>query len=568
MNNPPTPNYINYPPQPFQAGWQPQPAPPPGFQPQPAWTPQPPVGPQYNPAQAPRDTSWPPRCFDKPVVSIHEIQQLNLPVTFTEYATVGGGLGSFAWVDALRVSGVNPANIVAIGMDPRPYGHYNNLAHNSQIPDHERLRSNSESTPDNLWGWPGYALREMWGEFKRGHLGQVFKLWWQIFGEPALTDTYTPRIGDVFRSVDKEAVRIGWGQIFRYGRVRAIRKTDDGRYVIAYSTRQPGQNNGGAAHSLHLAHFLHIAVGYPALQFLPDLQKYREETGDFKSVVNAYENHDHLYEHLRRNGGLVMVRGRGIVASRILQRLYEERQHNPNIGVIHLMRSPVSQGHRFGKTKRQVINQFEFQPFNWPRGTWTGAYRKRLEKATPEERKKLLTMWGGTTTARRKDWVEITRKGLAEGWYQIVFGEVEKVERLPQGRIQTLINSKGQVAGQLTYTADFIIDATGLEAKANSNPLLADLIGKFALQLNPMGRIMVENDFEVTGMGNGTGRMYAAGSMTLGGPMAAADSFLGLQYAGLRSVQAMQQLGAPELKKLGVSRSISQWLKWARKVQP
>jgi lysine/ornithine N-monooxygenase len=177
-------------------------------------------------------------------------------------------------------------------------------------------------------------------------------------------------------------------------------------------------------------------------------------------------------------------------------------------------------------------------------------------------------MWGGTTTARRKDWLEITRRGLAEGWYQIIFGEVEKVERLPQGRLQTIINTKGQVAGQLTYTADFIIDATGLEAKASSNPLLADLISKFSLQLNPLGRIMVENDFEVTGMANGTGRMYAAGSMTLGGPMAAADSFLGLQYAGLRSVQAMQQMGAPELKRLGVFRSINQWLKWARKVQP
>lgn len=542
----------------------PAPQPPlPGPYPPPAWQP-----PNPAPAQPPRDTAWPPRCFEKPVVSIYEIQQLNLPVNYTEYATVGAGLGSFSWVDALRVSGVQASNIAAIGMDARPYDHYNHLARNSQIPDWERLRSNSESTPDNLWGWPGYALREIWTETKRGRLGTALKLWWQIFGEPSLTDTYTPRISDVFRAVDREAIRIGWGQIYRYGRVRAIRKTDDGRYVIAYSTRQPGQQNNGPTHFLHLAHYLHIAVGYPALQFLPDLQKYREQTGDFQSVVNAYENHNHLYEHLRRHGGLVMVRGRGIVASRILQRLSEERAHNPNIGVIHLMRSPVAQGHRYRKAKRQVINQFEFQPFNWPRGCWTGPYRKLLEKSSPEERKKLLETWGGTTTARRRDWLEITRRGLAEGWYQIVFGEVEKVERLPQGRLQARIVTKGQVAGQLIYTADFIIDATGLEAKANSNPLLADLIGKFGLPLNPMGRVHVENDFEVPGMRNGTGRMYAAGSMTLGGPLAAADSFLGLQYAALRSVQALQEAGAYELRKLGVLRSIGQWLKWAGKVQP
>jgi pSer/pThr/pTyr-binding forkhead associated (FHA) protein len=543
--------------------YAPQPA---RFGPQGAWQPQ--AGPQFLPDQTPRDNSWPPRYFEKPVVSIYEIQQLNLPVTYTEYATIGGGLGSFAWADALRVSGVNSADIAALGMDPRPYGHYGNLAHNSQIPDRERLRSNSESTPDNLWGWPGYALREMWGEFKRGHLGAAIKLWLQIFGEPTLTDTYTPRISDVFRAIDREAARIGWNRIFRYGRVRAIRMTDDGRYVVAYSTRQPGQNNGHAAHSLHLAHYLHIAVGYPALQFLPDLQKYREKTGDFKSVVNAYENHDHIYEHLRRHGGLVMLRGRGIVASRILQRITEERQHNPNIGIIHLMRKPVAEGHRHGAAKRKVINHFEFQPFNWPRGTWTGSYRKLLEKASPEERKKLLEQWGGTTTAHRQDWVEITRRGLSEGWYQIVFGEVEKVERLPQGGLQTSITAKGEVKGQLAYATDFIIDATGLEAKANSNPLLADLIRTFSLNLNLLGRVQVENDFEVTGMANGTGRMYAAGSMTLGGPVAAADSFLGVQYAGLRSVQALQQYGAPGVKKLGIGRSISQWLKWARKVQP
>jgi pSer/pThr/pTyr-binding forkhead associated (FHA) protein len=536
------------------------------FGPQGAWQPQ--AGPQFPPNQPPRDTGWPPRCFEKPVVSIYEIQQLNLPVSYTEYATIGGGLGSFAWADALRVSGVNSADIAALGMDPRPYGHYGNLAHNSQIPDWERLRSNSESTPDNLWGWPGYALREMWGEFKRGHLGAAIKLWWQIFGEPTLTDTYTPRISDVFRSIDREAARIGWGQIFRYARVRAIRMTDDGRYVVAYSTRQPGQNNGPAVHSLHLAHYLHLAVGYPALQFLPDLQRYREETGDFKSVVNAYENHDHIYEHLRQHGGLVMLRGRGVVASRILQRIAEERRHNPNIGIIHLLRKPVAEGHRFGSAKRKVVNQFEFQPFNWPRGTWTGGYRKLLEKASPEERKKLLEQWGGTTTAHRKDWVEITRRGLREGWYQIVFGEVEKVERLPQGGLQTRITAKGEIKGQLAYAADFIIDATGLEAKANSNPLLADLIRTFSLNLNLLGRVQVENDFEVTGMANGTGRMYAAGSKTLGGPVAAADSFLGVQYAGLRSVQALQQYGAPGVKKLGIGRSISQWLKWARKVQP
>ncbi|HEY9614206.1 MAG TPA: hypothetical protein V6C93_33005, partial [Allocoleopsis sp.] len=67
------------------------------------------------------------------------------------------------------------------------------------------------------------------------------------------------------------------------------------------------------------------ATGYPAIKFLPDLQAYREKTQDFKSVVNAYEPHDHVYQYLEQYGGTVMIRGRGIVASRIVQRVYEAR---------------------------------------------------------------------------------------------------------------------------------------------------------------------------------------------------------------------------------------------------
>ncbi len=38
------------------------------------------------------------------------------------------------------------------------------------------------------------------------------------------------------------------------------------------------------------ARYVHIATGYPAIQFLPDLQAYRDRTQDTKSVVNAYDN--------------------------------------------------------------------------------------------------------------------------------------------------------------------------------------------------------------------------------------------------------------------------------------
>lgn len=571
QNYGPPPPHLNYGPQPQL---QPQPqqnhggppvAPPPNY----GWQPQPQPNYGQMPANIAVDKSWPPKCFEQPHVAVRELLSMGIPVATTEYASIGAGMGSFVWTDFLRISGVPEQEIACIGVESKPYGHYKYLTGNSQIPLHERLRSNSESTPDNIWGWPGYAVREIAGELGKGHVGRASSLFWQIFNEPTFTDTYTPVIGNVFKALDREMSRIGWQNIYRYGRVRSIRKTDDGRYAVAYSFRgAPGVAPNQPAHAIHITRYLHLAVGYPAIQVLPDLQKYREETQDYKAVVNAYEKHDHIYEYLRRNGGLVMVRGRGIVASRILQRLYEERAYNPNIGIIHLLRRPVSEGRHYGKSKREVINQFEFQPFNWPRGCWTGAQRKQLEKANQEERKRLLEMWGGTTTAKRKDWIEITRKGLREGWYQIVFGEVERVGRDDQGKLVTVVKANGQVAGQLNYSTNFIIDATGLIAKARSNPLLKDLIDHHGLNVNIMERLQVENDFEVTGMRNGPGRIFAAGAATLGGPNAGVDTFLGLQYAALASIETLRRQPGSKLRPIRGFRSLSQWLRWARGVQP
>ena len=72
--------------------------------------------------------------------------------------------------------------------------------------------------------------------------------------------------------------------------------------------------------------YIHLCTGYPGIRLLSDLRHYRETTQDFKSVVNAYENHGHVYGQLQKYGGTVIVRGKGIVASRIIQRLNEARQ--------------------------------------------------------------------------------------------------------------------------------------------------------------------------------------------------------------------------------------------------
>jgi len=304
--------------------------------------------------------------------SFPDLHATGLPVGESPYCAVGAGLGSYIWVDYLRIGGVPAEAIAAIGLEAQPYARYRRLCLNSQIPPHERLRSNSDSCPDNIWGYPSYAWREAWRDFVKGDIAKAGYYLWQGFAEPVLAETYTPRSGNVFASIDREAKRIGWDKIYRYGRVRAIRKTNDGRYAIAYSL-------GKGKHAFWLARYLHLAVGYAAIQFLPDLQAYREATGDFRAVVNAYEEHDHVYAQLEQQGGTILLRGRGIVASRIVQRIYEARAKNPDISILHLMRSPKSQGNKFGRAQRVVENHYEFQPFNWPKACWGGDLLQLLE---------------------------------------------------------------------------------------------------------------------------------------------------------------------------------------------
>lgn len=502
-------------------------------------------------------------------VSISEVYAARMRVDETEYVALGGGMGSFAFVDTLRICGVDQEKIWVIGPDPKPYSRYQSLCLNSQIRPHNRLRSGSDSCPDNIWGWPGYALREAFRDFFKGKVSAAVEHLWKVFAEPILADTYTPKSQDVFNSIDREAQRIGWSLMWRYGRIRCIRKTLDGRYAIVYSCTDREKQE----HRLLITRYVHLSTGYSAIRFLTNLQAYREQTGDLQSVVNAYENHEHVYKHLEKHGGTVMIRGGGIVASRVIQRVYELRQLNPQITVVHLLRTRKATGNKVGLAKRGVANSWEFQPYNWPKATWGGVMRDRLEQASPRERSRLLSkdVWGGTTTASRQDWQKIIAEGTQDKWYLLRFGEVKDVVANPHSQddrgklmIQYVDKNTNDYQSQI---ADFVIDATGLEARPQFQPFLKDVIERYGLSTNPLGRLDVTNEFRVKGMENGAGKMYASGVITLGGPYAPVDTFLGLQYTARRAVDDLEknESGVRYLKGFN---SLEQWCKWVLNYAP
>ncbi len=495
--------------------------------------------------------------FRQQQIDLPAIHATGLPVEEVEYTSVGGGLGSFIWVDLLRVSGIGTEQIRVLGMEQQPYGRYQQLCLNAQIAHHDRLRSAADACPDNLWGFPSYAVREALSDIAKGKLRASLGHLWQVFAEPLAT-TYTPKSGETIAAIDREAMRISWAKMIRTASVQAIRKTTDGRYAIVYTRQQPDD------YACTIARYVHIATGYPALQFLPDLQAYRDRTQDFKTVVNAYEPHEHIYESLAARGGTVLLRGTGTVAARIIQRLYAIRRNNDRaeIKVIQLLRSAKTEGNKYGLASRKVEHNYEFQSFNWPKSTWGGQYKQILETATAEQRQHLLADWGGVTTMNRPDWRKIISGGLSKRWYQIVYGEVQQVTPDPTERgIVTTLAATGST-GKIPIRSDFIIDATAVDAPISASPLLRDLVEQYQLPVNQLGRLTVNSNFEVAELSNQSGKVYASGSIVLGNYYAPVDSFLGLQYAAFTIVANLLDHKALALQPLILRRSLSQWWKW------
>jgi pSer/pThr/pTyr-binding forkhead associated (FHA) protein len=515
------------------------------------------------PGVVPVNSCLPP-IFQQSEIDPQALYATGLPVEAVEYATIGGGLGSFIWVDLLRIGGVRTNRVRVLGMEQQPYGRYQQLCFNAQIVPHERLRSPADACPDNLWGFPNYAMIEAIRGIAKGKLRSSLYQLWQVFAEPILANTYTPKSGDVIAAIDREAARISWRKMIRTSHVQAIRKTTDGRYAIVYTCQQPTD------YACTIARYVHLATGYPALEFLPDLQAYRDRTQDFKTVVNAYESHEHIYEHLAQHGGTVLLRGTGIVAARILQKLYTLRRNHERveIRVIQLLRSAKTDGNKYGLADRKVEHNYEFQPFNWPKSAWGGQYKSILENATTEQRQNLLADWGGVTTMNRPDWRKIITGGINKGWYQIVYGEVQQVlPRASRSGTITTVREAG-VKGEINLESDFIIDATAVDAPIMASPLLQDLVQQYNLPINQLGRLTVTSDFELAEMANQVGKIYASGSITLGNYYAPVDSFLGLQYAAFQTMQDLLARNAIELKPLVLVRSITQWWKWISNRSP
>jgi hypothetical protein len=480
------------------------------------------------------------------------LHRAGIPVHDIPLVTVGGGIGSFVTLDYLRVYGVPTTSLRVLSNIDTPWETYEYLTRVSQIPRPERIRSDSASRPDNLWGFPSYALEETWRDKSLRHL-------WQISTEPIFNDYWTPRAGTVFANLEREAKRISYWDMLVKGQVRMVRRRVGGGY---FTVLTPPEGLSATRRVAFRSQYVHLAVGYPGLKFLPDLQDFRERYQDYHHVVNAYERHEHVYETLKTRPGVVVVRGGGIVASRVLQRLMDDREkYGLQTQIVHIFRTFVTGSH--GPNifmRRRGGDGWAYQGFNYPKSVWGGQLKAQMRKLDGQDRAKLYKDMGGTNTPKRRRWQQQMAQGRRENWYHAFQGVVDKVEPSPDGRLVSHVRSNDGRVQQ--YSSDFIIDCTGLEADIAEHRVIADLLQHSGAGRNPLGRLEVERHFEVKGTASGDGALYASGAATLGGYFPGVDTFLGLQIAAQEIADDLARRGF--CKKLGPLRSTSQWLKWAR----
>lgn len=462
-----------------------------------------------------------------------------LAIRDVPFVSVGGGMTSFAVVDMLRVCGAPTTDIRVISPLRLPYENFRHLARASQIRDHDPLRSDSMSRVDNIWGFPGYAVERAITDRRLGPL-------WTVVTEPILAEYYNPPPDQVYRGIDREANRIGWQAMRVAGRADLVRRRRGGGYFALVCP------SAGSPFALR-ASYVHLGLGYPALRYTASFTEYRVRHDDYFHVVNAYEPHEHVYEILKRRAGTVVIRGTGIVASRVLQRLIADRDRSAR---------PVQIVHLFRRTGRPSGDGWRYQPFSFPKAAGSGQLQHRLLKLDAGERAALIRSLGQATTARRRVWQRQLRRARRDGFYRSVHAEIRQMAPRA-GRV--LLNVEG-VAGTEQIEADYVIDCTGLEPDMRRSPVLADLLTFGGAIMSPLCGLDVQRSFEVRGTRSEPGRMYASGVVARGGHLGPVDSFFGFSYAALRICDDLAALGfCPRLRTW---RSVRAWLRWLTDTTP
>jgi|GEM_PF-4770856 len=296
-----------------------------------------------------------------------------------EFLSVGGGIGSFCWVDTLRIHGVPANKIAVISPYKKPYTQLKKYCDAIKLTEDEKFRSDSGSRPDNFWGFPGYGLSEALDELKNHKFTKALKLIFQLFFEPFIFGYYSPTAGRVYKAIDRESERISWRKCLISGYATNLTKLSNGSFKINYN-----QNKS------IIANVVHLSLGH-------------SQISTSENTINAYEITDKKWEFITKSGGVVMVIGRGASAQKIIDYLLKFK----NIKIVSLHRETEKTNDFRGLTQKRFLS-WRLQQFNWPKAVFGGGL---MDKIDP--------IWSLPSATPDKKWLTKLKKAIKVGKYRI-----------------------------------------------------------------------------------------------------------------------------------------------------
>jgi hypothetical protein len=514
-----------------------------------------PLPPEARPSVS---VAFPAADFAEPEVEAADLAVGGRVLAEVDVVSIGGGPASFALVDVLRCRGLAAERIRVVGPAADPLERLVGVAAALGLGAEDRLRANGVATLDNLWGVPGYRLRESGAALRRGRVGAALAPLVSAFLGSSLGEAIGPRLGDVRRDVAAEGIRIGWAQMLVSGRALAVRKTTCGRWAVAVRL-SADQAEGAARNRFLVARHLHFGTGWPPFAYGPLVERFRRAHRGNYRVAALREPHDTILAALARDGGTVALIGEGFDAFVALDRLIRLRPRQRRLAVV------------------RVGRPFAFGDEAWPRSAYAGAAGRVLPPVTVPERDDLLAALDA---------------GSADGWYRAVDGEA--TDLTPTGDTVTVtLAPRADPDRSLTFAADFVLDGREPGADPLAQPLFGDLLATYGLAraADPGGPVRpglaVDADFAVVGLvaaatagapsrapdrgstgaptgdgpgdpvRGGAGLAFASGLPATGCGYGPVDSFLGGRRAALAVADRLAaDLGLPPF---GAIRSAGAW---------
>ena len=477
-----------------------------------------------------------------------DMSEAGLPVEDVELVSIGGGLGSFALIDRLRLGGVSATDIRVVSPHLQPDHAFAAACGASGLADDDSLRSDSSARIDNIWGFPSYAAEEAWRRKRIAPLARVLL-------EP-FCENYTPTVGLMRRGVEREAARIDWPEMVTQGVAERVVKRTDGGYFVVVLGRDGVLGRGHR--TAYRCRFVHLALGASGVRVTSEAEEFREDGDHGDRLRHVYETHDHIYDTLLAKGGSVLVRGSGIAAATALERLMEAQRssrHKIHIWQLfrHYQESPSGPWH----ARRDGGCGFTYQSYDVPKAAFTGQLRQATERLDGKERLDRIRELGATSTPYRRAWADQLRRGREEGWYDAVVGEVARFG-FRNGKVRPEIRlANGDV---LNLDVDHVLDATGLDGAVQHHPIAAELLADGDARATSLGGLRVDDGFSVVGCESGDGRIFASGMTARGASLAPVDSFSGLQSSALDIADQLAARGLGE--RLTPARSVAAWRRW------